>query len=64
MKIYYEVNENSVINYNGKRVNGSKVILTTKSRAKAFKTLNEKPNTRWIDEITDYGSGETVDTIA
>jgi uncharacterized protein YfeS len=75
MKVYYEVYINAKIKVNGKLVDGNKLALTTKSRAKAFQTLNRL--IKWddakrkysvdgfIDEITDYGDGnETVDTIA
>ena len=79
MKVYYEVYINAKVNFNGAIVDGSKLALRTKSREKAFKTLNKlvkhdgsftKKMTKYtvngfIDEITDYGDGnETVDTIA
>jgi hypothetical protein len=75
MKVYYEVYINAKINFNGALVNGNKLALRTKSREKAFTTLNRL--IKWdeakrkysvngfIDEITDYGDGnESVDTIA
>jgi len=76
MKVYYEVNINAKVTnpFTGKGlVNGSKLVLRTKSRAKAFRTLNnliKHDGTKYtvngfIDEITDYGDGnESVDTIA
>jgi len=76
MKVYYEVNINAKVTnpFTGKGlVNGSKLVLRTKSRRKAFRTLNsliKHDGTKYtvdgfIDEITDYGDGnETVDTIA
>ena len=73
MKVYYEVNINAKVRFNGKLVDGSKLVLRTKSRAKAFRTLNrliKHDGTKYtvngfIDEITDYGNGnESVDTIA
>jgi hypothetical protein len=65
MKIYYEVYENAKVNHpiTGARVDGNKQILTTKSRAKALKLYRESELTRWVEEITDDGSGETTDII-
>jgi len=65
MKIYYEVYENAKVNHpiTGARVNGNKQILTTKNRAKALKLYRESELTRWVEEITDDGSGETTDII-
>ena len=65
MKIYYEVYENAKVNHpiTGARVDGNKQILTTKSREKALKLYRESELTRWVEEITDYGSGETTDII-
>lgn len=65
MKIYYEVYENAIINHpiTGKRVKGNKKILTTKSRTKALDLYAKNERTRWVEEITDYGSGETTDII-
>ena len=65
MKIYYEVYENAKVNHpiTGQRVNGNKKILTTKSRSKALDLYREKEKVRWVEEITDYGNGETTDII-
>ena len=65
MKVYYEVYENAKVNHpiTGQRVNGNKKILTTKNRKKALDLYREKEKTRWVEEITDYGSGETTDII-
>jgi hypothetical protein len=65
MKIYYEVYENAKVNHpiTGARVDGNKQILTTKSREKALKLYRESELTRWVEEITDDGSGETTDII-
>ena len=65
MKEYYEVYENARVKhpFTGKLVDGNKRILTTKSRAKALKLYRESVKTRWVEEITDYGSGETTDII-
>jgi hypothetical protein len=65
MKIYYEVYENAKVNHpiTGARVDGNKQILTTKNRAKALKLYRESELTRWVEEITDDGSGETTDII-
>ncbi len=65
MKEYYEVYENAKVNHpiTGQRVNGNKRILRTKSREKALKLYREKEKIRWVEEITDYGSGESVDII-
>ena len=63
MKQYYEVYENAIITRNGKKGKGNKLILTTKSRTKALDLYAKKERTRWVEEITDYGSGETTDII-
>ena len=65
MKIYYEVYENARVNHpiTGERVNGNKKILTTKNRKKALDLYREKEKVRWVEEITDDGSGETTDII-
>ena len=65
MKTYYEVYENARVNHpiTGERVNGNKKILTTKSRSKALDLYRQKEATRWVEEITDYGSGESTDII-
>ena len=65
MKQYYEVYENARVNHpiTGQRVNGNKRILKTKSRTKALDLYREKEKIRWVEEITDYGSGESVDII-
>ena len=66
MKVYYEVYENAKVNHpiTGQRVNGNKKILTTKSRTKALDLYLKKEKTRWVEEITDDGSGETTDIIS
>jgi hypothetical protein len=65
MKQYYEVYENARVNHpiTGERVNGNKLILKTKSRTKALDLYAKNEKTRWVEEITDYGSGESVDII-
>ena len=65
MKVYYEVYENARVKHpiTGKLVDGNKRILTTKSRTKALDLYAKKERTRWVEEITDYGSGETTDII-
>ena len=65
MKTYYEVYENARVNHpiTGQRVNGNKLILTTKSRTKALNLYREQEATRWVEEITDDGSGESTDII-
>lgn len=65
MKQYYEVYENAIVNHpiTGERVKGNKKILTTKSRTKALDLYAKNEKTRWVEEITDYGSGETTDII-
>ena len=65
MKTYYEVYENARVNHpiTGERVNGNKKILTTKNRKKALDLYREKEKTRWVEEITDYGSGGSTDLI-
>jgi len=65
MKQYYEVYENAKVNHpiTGQRVNGNKRILKTKSREKALDLYREKEKIRWVEEITDYGSGESTDII-
>lgn len=65
MKQYYEVYENAKVNHpiTGQRVNGNKRILKTKSRTKALDLYRQKEKIRWVEEITDYGSGESTDII-
>jgi hypothetical protein len=63
MKQYYEVYENAIITFNGKKTRGNKRILKTKSRREALKLYSASVKTRWVEEITDYGSGESVDII-
>ena len=65
MKTYYEVYENAKVNHpiTGQRVDGNKRILKTKSRTKALDLYREKEKIRWVEEITDYGSGESTDII-
>ena len=65
MKVYYEVYENARVNHpiTGQRVDGNKRILKTKSREKALDLYREKEKIRWVEEITDYGSGESTDII-
>lgn len=65
MKVYYEVYENAKVRHpgNGEIVNGNKKILTTKNRKKALNLYREKEATRWVEEITDDGSGESTDII-
>jgi len=65
MKVYYEVYENAKVNHpiTGQRVNGNKRILKTKSRTKALDLYRKKEKSRWVEEITDYGSGESTDII-
>ena len=65
MKVYYEVYENAKVNHpiTGQRVNGNKRILKTKSRTKALDLYRKKEKIRWVEEITDYGSGESTDII-
>jgi len=65
MKVYYEVYENARVNHpiTGQRVDGNKKILTTKNRKTALSLYREKEKTRWVEEITDYGSGESTDII-
>ena len=65
MKVYYEVYENAKVNHpiTGQRVNGNKRILKTKSRTKALELYRQKEKIRWVEEITDYGSGESTDII-
>ena len=65
MKIYYEVYENARVNHpiTGQRVRGYKLILTTKSRAKALDLYRKEEKVRWVEEITDDGSGESTDII-
>ena len=63
MKQYYEVYENAKITIRGKRVSGNKKILTTKSRTKALNLYQEDEGNMWVEEITNYGSGETTDII-
>ena len=65
MKQYYEVYENARVNHpiTGQRVRGNKLILTTKSRAKALDLYRKEEKVRWVEEITDYGSGESTDII-
>ena len=63
MKVYYEVYENAIITRNGRKVKGNKLILTTKNRAKALDLYEEDEANRWVEEITDYGSGESTQII-
>lgn len=65
MKQYYEVYENARVNHpiTGQRVNGNKLILTTKNRKKALDLYRKEEKIRWVEEITDYGSGESTDII-
>ena len=63
MKQYYEVYENAIITRNGQTGKGNKLILITKNRAKALDLYEEDEANRWVEEITDYGSGETTDII-
>ena len=65
MKVYYEVYENARVNHpiTGQRVRGNKLILTTKSRAKALDLYRKEERVRWVEEITDDGSGESTDII-
>ena len=65
MKTYYEVYENARVNHpiTGQKVRGNKLILTTKSRTKAINLYREQEATRWVEEITDDGSGESTDII-
>ena len=65
MKQYYEVYENARVNHpiTGQRVDGNIRILKTKSREKALDLYRQKEKIRWVEEITDYGSGESTDII-
>jgi len=65
MNAYYEVYENARVNHpiTGQRVRGNKLILTTKSRAKALDLYRKEEKVRWVEEITDDGSGESTDII-
>jgi hypothetical protein len=65
VKVYYEVYQNARIisPITGKRINGNKKILTTKSRTKALRLYREDEGSRWVEEIMDHGSGETTDII-
>ena len=65
MKTYYEVYENARVNHpiTGQRVNGNKLILTSKSRTKALNLYREQDATRWVEDITDDGSAESTDII-
>ena len=66
MKVYYEVYQNAKVNHpiTGQRVNGNKLILTTKSRTKALDLYRKDEKVRWVEEITDYGDGnESTDII-
>lgn len=65
MKVYYEVYQNAKVNHpiTGQRVDGNIKILRTKNRAKALNLYREKEKSRWVEEITDYGSGESTDII-
>lgn len=62
-KVYYEVYENARINFRGKMVDGNKKILRTKSLDKALTLYRKNEKVRWVEEITNYGSGESVDII-
>jgi hypothetical protein len=66
MKTYYEVYENARVNHpiTGARVNGNKLILTTKSRTKALDLYVKNEKARWVEEITTDSDGcETTDII-
>ena len=65
MKVYYEVYRNAKVNHpiTGQRVDGNIKILRTKNRTKALNLYREKEKIRWVEEITDYGSGESTDII-
>jgi hypothetical protein len=65
MKLYYEVYQNAKVNHpiTGKQVDGNIKILRTKNRTKALNLYREKEKIRWVEEITDYGSGESTDII-
>jgi len=66
MKAYYEVYENAKVNHpiTGARVNGNKLILTTKSRTKALDLYAKNERVRWVEEITTDSDGcETTDII-
>lgn len=65
MKVYYEVYQNAKVNHpiTGQRVDGNIKILRTKNRTKALNLYREKERIRWVEEITDYGSGESTDII-
>jgi aspartate/tyrosine/aromatic aminotransferase len=63
MKQYYEVYENAKIFYKGKKVDGNNKILTTKNREKALSLYRERIGVRWVEEITNNGSGEMTDII-
>jgi len=65
MKVYYEVYQNAKVNHpiTGQRVDGNIKILRTKNRTKALNLYREKEKSRWVEEITDYGSGESTDII-
>jgi hypothetical protein len=65
MKVYYEVYQNAKVNHpiTGQRVDGNIKILRTKNRTKALNLYREKEKIRWVEEITDYGSGESTDII-
>ena len=66
MKAYYEVYENARVNHpiTGARVNGNRLILTTKSRTKALDLYAKNEKARWVEEITtDIDGCETTDII-
>ena len=65
MRIYYEVYENARVNHpiTGQRVNGNKLILTTKNRKTALNLYREQEKIRWVEEITDIDGSESTDII-
>lgn len=65
MKIYFEVYENARVNHpiTGQRVNGNKLILTTKNRKKALDLYHEQERIRWVEEITNIDGDESTDII-
>jgi hypothetical protein len=64
VKQYYDVYENAIFTYRGKKVRGNRKILTTKSRKKALELYEKNEANRWVEQITDHGSGETTEIIA
>jgi hypothetical protein len=65
MKLYYEVYENARVNHpiTGQRVNGNKLILTTKNRKTALNLYREQEKVRWVEEITNIDGSESTDII-